>query len=43
MCKRKGIRRKYVRMVVWNTVIVAVTYRAEIWWEGRKKGIDKKI
>lgn len=40
--KRKGIRRKYARMIVWNTAVAAATYGAEIWWEGKKKGIEEK-
>lgn len=42
LCKKKRIRRKYARMVVWNTAIAAATYGAEIWWEGKKKGIEEK-
>lgn len=30
LCKRKGIRRKYARMVVWNTAVAVATYGAEI-------------
>jgi hypothetical protein len=31
LCKKKEIRRKYTRIVVWNTVVAAATDRVEIW------------
>lgn len=42
LCKKKELRQKYARIVVWNIVIETALYAADIWREGRKKGIENK-
>lgn len=41
--KRKGIRRKYARMVVWNTAVEASLYGAEICRKGRRKELRRDM
>lgn len=41
-CKKKGLRWKYARIVVWNTAMEAIPYGSEIWSKEKKKGIEEK-